>query len=65
MSEDSSLFDYVAARFSLARNWLRGFLPRLRELESQGVIEILKVKRTIGSFYHHGYSIAIWRPTGR
>jgi hypothetical protein len=61
--DENSLFDYVAARFSISRNWLRGFLPRLRELEKQGTIEILKVKRTIGSFYHDGYSIVVWRPT--
>ena len=59
------LFDYVAARFSLARNWLRGFLPRLNELESQGLIEIIKVKRTVGSFFHDGYSIVVWRPICR
>ncbi len=60
--DEDLLFDYLAARFSVARNWLRGFLPRLRELESQGVVEIVKVKRTIGSFFHDGYSIVIWRP---
>jgi len=62
--DDNLLFDYVATRFSLARNWLRGFLPRLHDLQSQDAIEILKVKRTLGSFFHDGYSILAWRPKG-
>jgi hypothetical protein len=63
--DENSLFDYAAARFSLARNWLRGFLPRMRGLESEGEIEILKSKRTIGSFFHDGYSIFVWHPSDK
>lgn len=65
LQEDNSLFDYVAARFSLARNWLLGFFPWLMNLELQGTIDIPKVRRTIGAFYHDGCSIVVSLPTGR
>ena len=62
---EDSLFDEVARRYHLRRNYLRGFLPRLRELQAQGRIELLEVRRTgFGSFFHEGYSVVVWRPTG-
>jgi SAM-dependent methyltransferase len=58
------LFDEVARRYHTARNYLRGFVPRLRELERQGRIEILELRRTgLGSFFHEGYGLVVWRPT--
>lgn len=59
----ASLFDEVALRYHQRRNYLRGFLPRLRELEAQGRIEILTLHRPgFGSFHHEGYSFVVWRP---
>lgn len=62
--DQDDLFDYVAAAYLRKRGYLQGFLPRLRELEREGVIEILKVQRTFGSLYHDGYSFVVWRPRG-
>jgi len=60
--DTENLFDYVATRYLERRNWLRGYLTRLRELESSGAIEILKCQRTFGSLFHDGYSFLVWRP---
>ena len=57
-----SLFDCVAASYLKKRNYLRGYLTYLRELEKAGKVEILEVKRTFGSFYHDGYTYIVWRP---
>lgn len=62
--DSDSLFDEVALRYHRHRNYLCGFVPRLRELEREGRIEILELRRTgFGSFFHEGYSVVVWRPT--
>jgi SAM-dependent methyltransferase len=61
--EGASLFDEVARRYHVRRNYLRGFVPRLQELEAQGKVEILELRRTsFGSYFHEGYSVIVWRP---
>lgn len=61
-----SLFDDVARRYHHRRGYLRGFLPRLQQLERDGRIEILELRRIgFGSFFHEGYSVVAWRPVGR
>lgn len=60
--DENSLFDYVASAYLEKRNYLRGYLDFLRELESDGRIEILDVRRTFGSFYHDGYTYVVWKP---
>jgi hypothetical protein len=60
--EENSLFDYVAATYVRQRNWLRGFLPHLRQLEQQGKARLLLQNRTIGSMYHDGFCVVVWRP---
>jgi len=60
--DQSKLFDYVAARYLEKRGYLRGYLARLRDLETQGKIEIIKTQHSFGSLYHDGYSFVIWRP---
>ncbi|MCR9245686.1 MAG: class I SAM-dependent methyltransferase [bacterium] len=61
--DDSVLFDEVARRYHRHRNYLSGFLPRLRQLAQAGVIELLAERRTgFGSFFHEGYSVVVWRP---
>jgi hypothetical protein len=58
-----ALFDDVARRYHTARNYLRGFLTRLQALAAQGRVEILAQRRTgLGSFFHEGYGIVVWRP---
>ena len=61
--DEDTLFDYVAARYMRQRNWLRGFLPRLRELERQGRARILLQTRTIGTLFHDGFSLVVWQPS--
>ena len=60
--DSGNLFDYVALRYLERRNWLRGYLPRLRALEASGAIEIVECRRTFGSLFHDGYSYLVWRP---
>lgn len=61
--DESNLLDYLAIKFHRKRGYTEGYLPRLRELESQGAIEILKVKRLyFGSLYMEGFSLMIWTP---
>ena len=50
----NNLLDYLAINYLEQRNYLRGFLPYLKDLETKKKIKILEVKRTFGSFYHDG-----------
>jgi len=61
--DETDLFDYMAQKYLDKRGYLRGYLTRLRELEREGRIEILAVRRTFGSFFHDGYSFVVWRPS--
>lgn len=61
--DQDNLFDYLAVKFHVKRGYTRNYLPRLNELESQGKIEILKVKRLhFGSMFMEGFTYIIWRP---
>jgi hypothetical protein len=61
--DPSNLVDYLAICFHTYRGYLEAFLPRLRELETEKKIQILKVQRMyFGSLYHEGYSFIVWRP---
>jgi hypothetical protein len=63
--DPENLADYLAIRFHTARNYLSGFLGRLRQLETERKIEIMKVHRAeFGSLYHESYSLVVWRPRG-
>ena len=60
--DENNLIDYLAMKFCTKRGYTRGFLPRLMELEAQGKVEIIKVKRLyFGSLYQEGYVLVIWR----
>jgi len=60
--DENNLIDYLAIQFHKKRGYTEGYLPRLRELEAQGKIEILKVQRLFfGSLYMEGYTYIIWR----
>lgn len=61
--EPSNLLDYLAMQYHVKRNYLRGFWPCLRELESQGRILIHKARRlSFGSLFHEAYNYVIWEP---
>jgi hypothetical protein len=59
------LLDALAARYAEKRGYLRGFLPRLRELEAAGEIEIRHVQRHLGSQFHDGWGTVAWRSLRR
>ena len=57
------LFDHLAAKFHKKRGYTIGYLPRLKELEKEGKVEILKIKRlNFGSLFMEGFTNIIWRP---
>lgn len=57
--------DKLCIDYCNKRNYLKGFLSAVQDLERKGQAEILEVKRnTIGSFYIEGYSQLVWRPIG-
>jgi len=61
--DDNYLPDYLAIKHDSKRGYLDGFLTRLKELEKESRVEILKAQRLcFGSLYHDSYSIVVWRP---
>jgi hypothetical protein len=61
--DENQLVDYAAIKFHRRRNYWEGFPGRLKELEQEGRVEILKTKRSyFGSLYLEGYSQLVWRP---
>lgn len=60
--DDTNLMDYLVIDFYRKRGYTEGYLPRLKQLESDGKIEILKIKRTfVGSLMMEGYNIIVWK----
>ena len=58
-----NLLDYLSLRYFEKRRYLHGYLDYLRELQGQGVIEILDSRRSfVGSFFIDGYSLVVWKP---
>lgn len=61
--DESNLIDYLAIKLHRKRGYTENYLTRLKELEAQNRIEILKVRRPLlGSLYMEGYTYIIWRP---
>lgn len=60
--DQSNLFDYLAARYSESRGYLRGYLTRLKELERERKIVILHISKNVGSRYYDGWTTVAWRP---
>lgn len=61
--DQNNLMDYLSLEYFKKRNYLSGYLTRLRELESRQKIEIITAQRSyMGSFLIDGYSIVVWRP---
>ena len=60
---EENLVDYLSILYFKKRNYLSGFLLKLRELKEAGKIKIHMAKRTfIGSLYIEGYSVVVWSP---
>ncbi len=61
--DPDDMFDYVVLRYHRQRNYLSGFLTRLRELEQEGRIVIESVHRQqFGGTYNDAYSCIVWKP---
>jgi SAM-dependent methyltransferase len=55
--------DRLAIRYHRHRDYLDGFLTRLRALEAEGLIRLLDVRRLgWGSLYHECHSFTAWTP---
>lgn len=64
--EAGSLPDHLALKYHQKRNYLDGYLTRLRQLDATGRIELLKVHhQSFGNLYHDSHSYAVWRPKVR
>lgn len=58
----NDLFDYLQIKFHSKRGYTQGVLPYLKNLESQGKIEIIKDKRlNFGSKFMEGYHLYAWQ----
>lgn len=54
--------DEAAIRFHKTRRYWEGFIDKLRQLEKQGRVQVIKTKRSyFGSLYVEGYSQTIWK----
>ena len=61
--EPTNLSDYLAIKFQSKRGYTEGLIPKLKKLEGEGKIELIKVKRLyFGSLFMEGYNIIVWRP---
>jgi hypothetical protein len=57
------LLDVLAANYHEKRNYLRGYLDYLRQLQASRRIKIIKIHRVcFGSVFHEGYSLCVWKP---
>ena len=61
--DQDNLLDYLALKYHRRRNYLDGYLTRLRELEKEGKIKIVKVHRQLfGNLFDDPHSYVIWKP---
>jgi hypothetical protein len=61
--DQTNLIDRLSILYFRKRNYLSGFLSKLRELQAEDKIEIIKEQRTFsGSFFIEGHSLIVWRP---
>jgi len=61
--EEDNLLDYLALKYHKRRQYLDGYLTRLRELEKEAKIEIIKVHHQFfGNLFDDPHSYVIWKP---
>ncbi len=61
--DPDSLVDDLAIRYHTRRRYLTGYLPWLTAQAEAGRIELIKARRLrMGSLFHEGFSLLIWRP---
>jgi len=63
LMDPNCLIDRLSVLYCNKRNYLKGFLTRLRELQRENKIKILREQRTYtGSFFIEGHSVVVWSP---
>ena len=60
--DDNNIVDYLSLEFHRKRHYLKGFYTRLKELEKEGVIEILEQRRLYyGDLNNEASGFIAWR----
>ena len=61
--ENGNLIDNLSVLYFKKRNYLTGYLTRLKVLEKEGKIKIRKEQRTYtGSYFIEGHTLIVWEP---
>lgn len=61
--DTNRLIDYLAIKYHKKRQYLGDYLTRLKQLEKDNKIELIKIQRVpFGVIYHEAYSFIVWRP---
>jgi hypothetical protein len=61
--DPTSPLEELARGYHEKRNYLRGFLPAIRDLAARGEAKIVALRRIpFGGLYHQAYSVLAWRP---
>ena len=63
LMDQKHLIDKLSVLYCRKRNYLKGFLTRLRQLQDQNRVKIHREQRTYtGSFFIEGHSLIVWSP---
>ena len=63
LMDHAHLIDRLSVLYCRKRNYLHGFLTKLRQLEDAGRLRIHRAQRTYsGSFFIEGHSLVVWSP---
>jgi hypothetical protein len=60
--DQALLFDYLGAEYSRKRSYLCGYLDAIRRLEAEKSAQVVHVGKLLGSMYHDGWSLVVWKP---
>lgn len=61
--DPNKILDFLSIEYFKKRNYLKGFLYGLRQLETEGKVQLHRAQRThIGSLFIEGYSVIVWSP---
>lgn len=61
--EEQNLLDYLSLKYHKRRKYLEGYLTRLRELEKERKVEIIKVHHQLfGNLFDDPHSYVVWKP---
>jgi hypothetical protein len=58
---NNTLFDQLALKYSQKRGYLEGYFKSLKDLESKKEISINFTSKLLGSAFHDGWTMVIWK----